>query len=88
MFGSVIEFLDYCCLFTDFFFIIKTQEYENHVCVDHLDSVVPISPWSFVIPDEDGDTVTINIPSNVDKGDLKIPEHVKCVCIIILIIFL
>ncbi|XP_062076182.1 uncharacterized protein LOC133780480 [Humulus lupulus] len=58
------------------------KEYENHVCVDEVDRDVPIPPWSFVIPDEDGDAITINIPSDVNKGNLQIPDHVKCVCII------
>ncbi|XP_062104253.1 uncharacterized protein LOC133815426 [Humulus lupulus] len=53
------------------------KEYENHVCVDEVDRDVPIPPWSFVIPDEDGDAMTINIPSDVNKGNLQIPDHVK-----------
>ncbi|XP_062085516.1 uncharacterized protein LOC133791611 [Humulus lupulus] len=55
------------------------KEYENHVCVDEVDRDVPIPPWSFVIPDEDGDAMTINIPSDVNKGNLQILDHVKCV---------
>ncbi|KAM7478193.1 hypothetical protein LguiA_026406 [Lonicera macranthoides] len=41
------------------------------------DDDVPISPWTFLIPDQDGDPMTVNIPSDVNMNNMQIPEHVK-----------
>ncbi|KAM7506609.1 hypothetical protein LguiA_017062 [Lonicera macranthoides] len=41
------------------------------------DDDVPIPPWTFLIPDQDGDPMTINIPSDVNMNNMQIPEHVR-----------
>ncbi|KAM7509926.1 hypothetical protein LguiB_008801 [Lonicera macranthoides] len=41
------------------------------------DDDVPIPPWTFLIPDQDGDPMTINIPSDVNMNNMQIPEHVS-----------
>ncbi|KAM7503017.1 hypothetical protein LguiB_001921 [Lonicera macranthoides] len=43
------------------------------------DDDVPIPPWTFLIPDQDGDPMTINIPSDVNMNNMQIPEHVRFV---------
>ncbi|XP_062097220.1 uncharacterized protein LOC133803264 isoform X2 [Humulus lupulus] len=55
----------------------KRAEYENVVCVNEVDLDVHIPSWSFVIPDEDGNAMTINIQSDVNKGNLQIHDHVN-----------
>ncbi|KAM7476140.1 hypothetical protein LguiB_023383 [Lonicera macranthoides] len=59
------------------------------ICVPHTDCVsnenvsliedddVLIPPWTFLIPDQDGDPMTINIPSDVNMNHMQIPEHVS-----------
>ncbi|KAM7460897.1 hypothetical protein LguiA_029018 [Lonicera macranthoides] len=45
------------------------------------DDDVPIPPWTFLIPDQDGDPMTINIPSDVNMNNMQIPEHVRFVSV-------
>ncbi|KAM7494478.1 hypothetical protein LguiB_029087 [Lonicera macranthoides] len=45
------------------------------------DDDVPILPWTFLIPDQDGDPMTINIPSDVNMNNMQIPEHVRFVSV-------
>ncbi|KAM7517933.1 hypothetical protein LguiB_016895 [Lonicera macranthoides] len=45
------------------------------------DDDVPIPPWTFLIPDQDGDPITINIPSDVNMNNMQIPEHVRFVSV-------
>ncbi|KAM7473205.1 hypothetical protein LguiB_020448 [Lonicera macranthoides] len=45
------------------------------------DGDVPIPPWTFLIPDQDGDPMTINIPSDVNMNNMQIPEHVRFVSV-------
>ncbi|KAM7459399.1 hypothetical protein LguiA_036393 [Lonicera macranthoides] len=43
------------------------------------DDDIPIPPWTFLIPDQDGDPMTINIPSDVNMNNMHIPEYVRFV---------
>ncbi|KAM7525904.1 hypothetical protein LguiA_015806 [Lonicera macranthoides] len=45
------------------------------------DDDVPIPPWTFLILDQDGDPMTINIPSDVNMNNMQIPEHVRFVSV-------
>ncbi|KAM7490697.1 hypothetical protein LguiA_033618 [Lonicera macranthoides] len=45
------------------------------------DDDVSIPPWTFLIPDQDGDPMTINIPSDVNMNNMQILEHVRFVSV-------
>ncbi|KAM7490641.1 hypothetical protein LguiA_033562 [Lonicera macranthoides] len=43
------------------------------------DDDVPIPLWTFLIPNQDGDPMTVNIPSDVNMNNMHITEHVRFV---------
>ncbi|KAM7490810.1 hypothetical protein LguiA_033731 [Lonicera macranthoides] len=48
---------------------------ENVSVIEDDDVLIP--PWTFLIPDQDGDPMTANITSDVNMNNMQIPEHVS-----------
>ncbi|KAM7493162.1 hypothetical protein LguiB_027771 [Lonicera macranthoides] len=62
----------------------------SHGCLDCVsnrnvsvieDDDVPITPWTFLIPDQNGDLMTVNISSDINMNNMQIPKHVRFVSI-------